>query len=168
MAKICSSIGRVSCLFDIQMNNYSWTILNPKHLLSHFSLLFFNLIFAFFFTELKNSRPWWDQPTHRRQWAWQSWSWRSACPCWKPHRWVPPRPPPERPCGSCWTWLSSHHCLPADREHTWQFRRGTGSLGACHCHSRQGEGKKRGKGGRGDQGEKTSRAGRSRGIQMAN
>lgn len=73
--------------------------------------------------------------THNRQWVCPSGSWRSVCPCWKPHRWVSAHPPPGRPCGSCWTWLSSHHCLPTDREHIWQFSEGTDSLGLWHCHS---------------------------------
>lgn len=64
--------------------------------------------------------------THSRRWVWRFGSWRSVCPCWKPHRWVSAHPPPERPCGSCWTLLSSHHCLPADIEHIWQFRQGNG------------------------------------------
>lgn len=78
------------------------------------------------FKSPSRARP--GHATHIRQWSLHWWSWRSAFPCWKPHRWVPTRPRPETPCGSCWTWLSSHHCLPADREHRWQFRPGTDSL----------------------------------------
>lgn len=74
-------------------------------------------------------------PTHNRQWVCPSGSWRSVCPCWKPHRWVSAHPPLERPCGSYWIWLSSHHCLPADRKHIWQFRQGADSLCLWHCHS---------------------------------
>ena len=86
-------------------------------------LIFFMLVVSTKNTTVSRSG---NELTHSTQWAWSSGSWRSMCPCWRPHRWAWAHPPPWRPGGSCWTWLSSHHCLPTDTKHTWQSGRGDG------------------------------------------
>lgn len=134
------------CLFvflDIHSCNYHWPLLNHYRCVfkrkmvrnENFILLgdLFECSFCLLKTQqLKETRL---KLAHSRHWACRLGSWRSVCPRWKPHRWVSAHPPRGRPCGSCWTWLSSHHCLPADGKHTWQFSRGTGSLGLWQCLS---------------------------------